>query len=186
MPLFRRKTAEVLRRGVGNESTEERTTRRIGGRTVKVRRVRELPSPKSPSKGGGSGQRRKKKSHGRPKGRQSSPTHRRENKVVPLPLAGRKQMTLADDLVERARPQPRSQRRLTRQEFGACSLEQPLAHAPTVRARRVGGLTARGDPPRKRLSRQAKPWPERPVSAANKSGGQMAARRGGPPIDAVS
>ena len=91
MPLFRRRTAEVLRRGVGNESTEERTTRRIGGRTVKVRRVRELPSAKSPAKGGGSGSRRKKKSQNRPRN-QGSPTHRREAKTIPLPLAGRKQM----------------------------------------------------------------------------------------------
>ncbi len=95
MPLFRRRTAEVLRRGVGNESTEERTTRKIGGRTVKVRRVRELPSPKSPARGGGSASRRKKKSPDRQRSRhkQGPPRHRREHKtVVPLPLAGRKQM----------------------------------------------------------------------------------------------
>ena len=92
MPLFRRRTAEVLRRGVGNESTEERTTRRIGGRKVKVRRVRELPSPKSPAKGGRPADRRKKKSRHRPRNKQSPAGHRREPKVVPLPLAGRKQM----------------------------------------------------------------------------------------------
>lgn len=92
MSLFRRRTAEVLRRGVGNESTEERTTRRIGGRTVKVRRVRELPAPKSPAKGGGSGNRKKRKSSSRSRGRQSSPARRPGPRIVPLPLAGRKQM----------------------------------------------------------------------------------------------
>ena len=91
MPLFRRRTAEVLRRGVGNESTEERTTRRIGGRTVKVRRVRELPAPKSPPKAGAPGNRKKKKSPNRSRSKQS-PAHRPAARTVPLPLAGRKQM----------------------------------------------------------------------------------------------
>ena len=44
MFFSRRSTAEVVRRGVGDEPTEERTTRKIGRRTVKVRRVRELPT----------------------------------------------------------------------------------------------------------------------------------------------
>ena len=92
MALFRRNTAEVLRRGVGNESTEERTTRRIGGKTVKVRRVRELSSSKSPAKGGGPGNRRKKKPQNRSRSKQSPPSYRREARAVPLPLAGRKQM----------------------------------------------------------------------------------------------
>ena len=44
----------------------------------------------------------------------------------------------------------------------------------------------RSSDPAKRLSRMAKPWPERPVSAANKSGKQQATRRDGAPIRARS
>ncbi len=87
MFLFRRKEAEVLRRGVGDQSTEERATRRIGRQTVKVRRVPE-PAPKTsaPAK------RRKKKAPERPRRKKAAPTRASEAKVVPLPLAGRKQM----------------------------------------------------------------------------------------------
>lgn len=43
MPLFRRK-ATVLRRGVGDSPTEEISTRKVGVRTVQVRRVQEAES----------------------------------------------------------------------------------------------------------------------------------------------
>lgn len=43
MPLFRRK-ATVLRRGVGDSPTEELSTRKVGIRTVQVRRVQEAKS----------------------------------------------------------------------------------------------------------------------------------------------
>ena len=92
MSLFRRNTAEVLRRGVGDESTEERTTRKIGRRTVKVRRVRELPAtPAAASKPSGR-KRRKKKSAGRGPARRSpaNPVAGSQN-GAPRP-AGRKQM----------------------------------------------------------------------------------------------
>lgn len=46
MALFRRKAPEVIRRGVGSESTEERKIRRIGRQVVEVRRVTEAPTKK--------------------------------------------------------------------------------------------------------------------------------------------
>ncbi len=45
MSLFRRK-AEVLKRGTSEGSVEERTTRRVGGRKVEVRRVRQTSEQK--------------------------------------------------------------------------------------------------------------------------------------------
>jgi len=46
MGLFRKSRAEVIRRGVGDTAVEERTTRRIGGSTVEITRVREVaPEP---------------------------------------------------------------------------------------------------------------------------------------------
>ena len=42
MPWFRKKSAEVIRKGVGNDTVvEERTTRMVGGELVEVRRVRD-------------------------------------------------------------------------------------------------------------------------------------------------
>ena len=38
MPWFRKKSAEVIRKGVGNDTVvEERTTRMVGGEVVEVR-----------------------------------------------------------------------------------------------------------------------------------------------------
>ncbi len=48
MPWFRKKSAEVIRKGVGNDTVvEERTTRMVGGELVEVRRVHDprLPTP---------------------------------------------------------------------------------------------------------------------------------------------
>ena len=46
MPWFRKKSAEVIRKGVGNDTVvEERTTRMVGGEVVEVRRVRDLRAP---------------------------------------------------------------------------------------------------------------------------------------------
>ena len=42
MPWFRKKSAEVIRKGVGNDTVvEERTTRMVAGELVEVRRVRD-------------------------------------------------------------------------------------------------------------------------------------------------
>ena len=47
MALFRKKGAQVVRRGVGDTAVEERTTKRVGGSTVEIRRVVEVEPPKS-------------------------------------------------------------------------------------------------------------------------------------------
>src|SRR3990170_6610260 len=41
MGLFRKNRAQVIRRGGGERAVEERTTRRVGGSTVEIRRVTE-------------------------------------------------------------------------------------------------------------------------------------------------
>ncbi len=43
MAMFRRGRARVVRKGVAEEATEERTTRTVGGSRVNIRRVREVP-----------------------------------------------------------------------------------------------------------------------------------------------
>lgn len=99
MALFRRSTAEVVRRGVGGESTEELKTRKVGRSTVKVRRVRK-PAP--PAKGRAKArasvpaQNRKRKAPARPRTRPSGPRaapgRRAEAPPAGRPEAGRKQM----------------------------------------------------------------------------------------------
>lgn len=92
MPLFRRNTAEVLRRGVGDESTEERSTRKVGRNTVKIRLVRELPSPPQPSRKSAARKRKRKKSSVPAKAKQVRSPARKPERADPLPLAGRQQM----------------------------------------------------------------------------------------------
>ncbi|MBN2112531.1 MAG: Rne/Rng family ribonuclease [Acidimicrobiia bacterium] len=45
MGFLRRNRAEVVRRGVGEQAVEEKKVRRVGGRTVEIRRVREVAPP---------------------------------------------------------------------------------------------------------------------------------------------
>ena len=47
MGLFRKRRPEVVRRGVGETQVEERTTKRVGGKTVEIRRIREVEPPKT-------------------------------------------------------------------------------------------------------------------------------------------
>ncbi|MDE0708879.1 MAG: hypothetical protein OXH89_00435, partial [bacterium] len=95
MPFFRRKTAEIVRRGVGDKSTEERTTRKISGKTVKVRRVRELPTkPKHAATKAAARRKKRQPTQGsaRPGGRHRGRSHSQAEGPVPLPAAGRRQM----------------------------------------------------------------------------------------------
>ncbi len=51
MPLFRRKSATVVRKGVGEAAVEETSTRKVGRQTVTVKRVRtEAPEPEPAEK----------------------------------------------------------------------------------------------------------------------------------------
>ncbi len=103
MPIFRRNTAEVVRRGVGDESIEELKTRKIGRKTVKVRRVRELPArpANGQMKRGATAPARKKRKRSparTPQNKQSGPGRhrpprpRQEGPGAELPEGGRKQM----------------------------------------------------------------------------------------------
>ncbi len=47
MGLFSKRRPEVVRRGVGETQVEERTTKRVGGKTVEIRRIREVEPPKT-------------------------------------------------------------------------------------------------------------------------------------------
>jgi len=101
MPLFRRNTAEVVRRGVGDEPTEEFKTRKVGGKTVKVRRVRRMPAPpangqkKARAAKTAPARNRKRKAPARPQnrpGRQRPAKPHIEAPGAGRPEAGRKQM----------------------------------------------------------------------------------------------
>ena len=101
MPLFRRNTAEVVRRGVGDESTEEFKTRKVGGKTVKVRRVRRLPAPpangrkKTRAAKAAPARNRRRKAPARPQNRPGRPRTAKPHIEAPgagRPETGRKQM----------------------------------------------------------------------------------------------
>ncbi len=51
MGLFRRKSAQVIRRGTGDTAVEERKTKRLGGSTVEIRRVTEVVAEPERQKG---------------------------------------------------------------------------------------------------------------------------------------
>ena len=99
MALFRRSTAEVVRRGVGGESTEELKTRKVGRSTVKVRRVRKPAPPakgRAKTRASAPAQNRKRKAPARPRtrpsGPRSAPSRHAEAPAAGRPEAGRKQM----------------------------------------------------------------------------------------------
>jgi ribonuclease E len=86
MGLFKKKRVEVIRRGVGDTAVEEKKTRRIGGSTVEITRVREV-APEAPAKRG-----RKPRQERRPS-RPSRKSRREEPEfIAPAPSAERKQM----------------------------------------------------------------------------------------------
>jgi len=98
MPLFRKRRTQVVRKGVGDTTIEERSTRTVGGDTVEVRRIREVSQEPAPPKEkkkekprsdrGGRG-RERRDTQGRPQ-RQRRP----EPVVVAPPETDRKQMLI--------------------------------------------------------------------------------------------
>jgi ribonuclease E len=81
MSLFRKKSAEVIRRGVGDTAVEEIETRRVGGSVVEIRRVREAAP--EPTKRQGRRQRPPRTTRSRPA---------LERVIIPPPSTERKQM----------------------------------------------------------------------------------------------
>jgi len=88
MGLFKKKRVEVIRRGVGDTAVEEKKTRRIGGSTVEITRVREAV-PEAPPKRGGRQERKRREP--RRSGRSRRPRPEPEY-IAPPPTTDRKQM----------------------------------------------------------------------------------------------
>ena len=87
MGLFKKKRVEVIRRGVGDTAVEEKKTRRIGGSTGEITRVREA-APEAPPKRGGRQDRKKREPRS---GRSRRPRPEPEY-IPPPPTTDRKQM----------------------------------------------------------------------------------------------
>jgi len=89
MGLFKKKRAEIIRRGVGDTAVEEKKTRRIGGSTVEITRVREVAPEAQPKRG----RQERKKREPRRSGRSRRERQRPEPEIVaPPPTTDRKQM----------------------------------------------------------------------------------------------
>jgi ribonuclease E len=90
MALFRKRRAEVVRKGIGDQAVEEKTVRRVGRRTVEIRRVRQLEapvvSPPKPAAAERAGRARRERS------RRPAPRHLEV--IVPAPETERKQMLI--------------------------------------------------------------------------------------------
>jgi ribonuclease E len=85
MGLFKRRRAEVIKRGVGDTQLEEKKVKKVGGSTVEIRRVRTVDPPEKtkPKKSGGRSRRSRSSS------RSSAP---RRTEYIPPPPTDRKQM----------------------------------------------------------------------------------------------
>ena len=90
MGLFRKRPAEVVRKGVGDQAIEEKTVRRVGRRTVEIRRVREVEAPtQAAAKPAASDRARRPR---RDRSRRAAPRHLEV--VIPAPETERKQMLI--------------------------------------------------------------------------------------------
>ncbi|HUU60908.1 MAG TPA: Rne/Rng family ribonuclease [Acidimicrobiia bacterium] len=90
MGLLRKRRAEVVRKGVGDQAVEEKTVRRVGRRTVEIRRVREVESPAgAPAKPAAPERARHPR---RERSRRAAPRHLEV--VIPAPDTERKQMLI--------------------------------------------------------------------------------------------
>ena len=92
MGIFKKKRAQVVRRGVGDQAIEERTVRKVGSSTVEVRRVRQASVTTKPKKaeirsGRASSRSSKSTKHGR-----RDRSQRPEPEVILPPETDRKQM----------------------------------------------------------------------------------------------
>jgi ribonuclease E len=88
--LFRKRRAEVVRRGVGDTAVEERETTKVAGSTVEIRRVREVEQPRNKN-GGQKTKDRKRRDRGERRPSRQRPTTRTREYIAPPPT-DRKQM----------------------------------------------------------------------------------------------
>ncbi len=84
MGLFRKRRAEVVRRGIGDTAVEERKTKRVAGSTVEIRRIREVEKPPKAKE-------RKRRDRSGRSDKQGRPSRLQPEIVVP-PSTERKQM----------------------------------------------------------------------------------------------
>jgi ribonuclease E len=90
MGLLRKHRAEVVRKGVGDRAVEEKTVRRVGRRTVEIRRVRELAArAEAPARSSAPERGRRPRRERSPR-----PGPRHLEVVVPAPETERKQMLI--------------------------------------------------------------------------------------------
>jgi ribonuclease E len=101
MPWFRKRDAQVVRKGVGEHTVEEREVRRVGSDVVEVRRVREAPAePPAKTKTAPRESRREDRRRERKRGRSARSATREQRArrpepvVVPPPETERKQMLI--------------------------------------------------------------------------------------------
>ena len=88
MGLFKRRRAEVIKRGVGDTQLEEKKVKKVRGSTVEIRRVRTVePKPKTKPKKSRSS--RSRRSSSSTKTRSSAP---KRTEYIPPPPTDRKQM----------------------------------------------------------------------------------------------
>jgi len=98
MGLFKKSRAQVVRRGVGDQATEERKTRKVGSSTVEVRRVRRAPAPASSTKKADRSSRSSTRSRSRSSDRRRTDNRRTdsrprpEQEIILPPETDRKQM----------------------------------------------------------------------------------------------
>lgn len=88
MALFRRRTPQVLRRGVGDESIEERSVRQVGRDQVEIRKVRK-PSTPDAREGGPKGGPDKRSGQTKPQGKAGAGTKPRQSKQQRSGSSGR-------------------------------------------------------------------------------------------------
>ncbi len=84
MGLFRKRGAQVVRRGVGDTAVEERKTKRVSGSKVEIRRVYEVEKPQKAK------ERKRKDRSGRSQSRRRPA--RQQSEIIAPPPTDRKQM----------------------------------------------------------------------------------------------
>lgn len=105
MAIFRRNTAQIVRKGVGDKALETQSTRKVGRSKVTVKRVTEVKPDPQPAKSKQSGQKQtrqpRSKGGGSRNGRQQQGTHSRnrsrpqrvrDEEIIIAPETAKKQM----------------------------------------------------------------------------------------------
>ncbi|MBU1493864.1 MAG: Rne/Rng family ribonuclease [Actinobacteria bacterium] len=90
--MFKKKRAQVVRRGVGDQATEERKVHKVGSSTVEVRRVRRAPAAAKPKETEGRSRRTATRSSRTTREVRTDRRQRPEQEIILPPETERKQM----------------------------------------------------------------------------------------------